>query len=206
MITIWGRPNSINVQKVTWFIAELGLENNRIDCGGPFGGLDTPEFLAMNPNGLIPVIQDGEQTIWDSHAILRYLAAQYSSGDWWPEDPATRSLGDRWMEWVSAQLWPAMHPVFWGLIRTPEAERNYAHINAQIDLVNAFMKRIDAQLEGKAFLTGDNPVFADVPLGAFLYRYLNMDFERPELSSLKAYYDRLTDRSPYRDHVMLPIT
>src|SRR5690606_22701182 len=119
MLTVWGRTNSINVQKVMWTVGELGLEHERIDAGGAFGGLDTAEYGRMNPNRRIPVLQDGELGLWESNAIVRYLAARYGAGTLWAEDPAQRSEADRWMDWMVTTLLPDMTVVFWQLVRTP---------------------------------------------------------------------------------------
>lgn len=119
MLKIWGRPNSINVQKAMWAVAELGLSHERKDVGGAFGGLDTEEYGILNPNRKIPVLQDGEVTVWESHSIVRYLAARYGSGSLWPADPAARALSDRWMDWKIATILPHLHVIFWGLVRTP---------------------------------------------------------------------------------------
>jgi glutathione S-transferase len=106
MLTIWGRRSSFNLQKVMWLVDELGLERQQIEVGGQFGGLDTPEFRAMNPHGKIPVIDDHGTVIWESHAILRYLAARYGRGPFWHDDAAERSLSDRWMVSIQRTLWP----------------------------------------------------------------------------------------------------
>ena len=124
MLKIWGRTSSINVQKVMWTVAELGLPHERIDVGGSFGGLDGPEYAALNPNRLIPVLQDGAIAVWESNAIVRYLAARHGAGGLWPEDPGRRSEADRWMDWQLTTLQPAISPIFWGLIRTPPEKRD----------------------------------------------------------------------------------
>src|SRR4249919_1089970 len=129
MLTVWGRRNSINVQKAMWAVGELGLEHRRIDVGGKFGGLDTPEFRKRNPNGLIPVIDDGGVVVWESHAIIRYLAAKYGAGRLWPDDPARRSVSDRWIEWTQTTLQSAfIGGVFWAAFRTPKEQQNLAAI------------------------------------------------------------------------------
>ena len=130
MLRIWGRTNSSNVQKVMWVVAELGLAHERIDAGGAFGHLDSPEYLALNPNRLIPTIEDDGTVIWESNAIVRYLAARYGAGGLWAEDPAVRSAADRWMDWQLTTVQPGLQPVFWGLIRTAPDKRDTAAIQA----------------------------------------------------------------------------
>ena len=130
MLTIWGRNNSINVQKVMWTVAELGLAHQRHDVGRQFGGLDTAEFLAMNPNGLIPTIDDDGTIVWESNAVVRYLAAKYGAGSLWPEDPAQRADADRWMDWMLNTINPHIGPVFVALIRTPPEQRDGPAIDA----------------------------------------------------------------------------
>ena len=125
MLKVWGRRSSFNVQKAMWLIGELGLEHQHIDAGGRFGGLDTSAFLAMNPHGRVPVIQDGDATVWESHAILRYLAARHGAGHFWSGDPAVRAVVDGWMDWSQTSLQPDfLVGVFWGFYRTPEDKRN----------------------------------------------------------------------------------
>ena len=116
MLNIWGRNNSINVQKVMWTVGELGLEHHRIDAGGRFGGLDTPEFDALNPNRLVPAIEDDGVVVWESNTIVRYLAARYGADSLWPADPARRAQADKWMDWMITSLLPDMTVVFWGLV------------------------------------------------------------------------------------------
>ena len=206
MITVWGRPNSINVQMVMWMSAELGLSVDRKDVGGAFGGLDTPDYLAMNPNGRIPTLQDGDLTMWESGACVRYLAARYGAGTLWAEDPAERALADMWMDWKKTSLMGPMTVVFWGLIRTPEAQRDMGAIAASaIEAIDLY-SILEKQLTDRDFIMGDQLTMADFPAGAMCYRFMNLINDRPPLPNLEAWYARLTDRPAYRTHVMLPIT
>src|SRR4051812_38260733 len=133
MLKVWGRRSSFNLQKVMWLIGELELPHQHIDAGGQFGGLDTPDFLAMNPHGRIPVIQDDATTVWESHAILRYLAARHGAGRFWSDDPVARAAVDGWMDWSQTALQPDfLVGVFWGFYRTPEDKRNWPAINAAL--------------------------------------------------------------------------
>lgn len=206
MLKVWGRANSVNVQKVMWAVGELGLEHERIDVGGRFGGLDTPEYAAMNPNRRVPTLDDGGTIVWESNACVRYLAARYGAGTLWPEDPAARAAADMWMDWQITALHPDMTVVFWGLVRTPEDQRDVGAINAAAARVGEVWKILDHHLASRPFVAGDALTIGDVPVGAMCYRYHELDIERPKLPNVDAWYARLRERAPYRTHVMLPVT
>lgn len=206
MLKIWGRPNSINVQKVMWAIGELGLDHERIDVGGAFGGLDTDDYGQMNPNRKIPVLRDGDTVIWESHACVRYLAASYGKGSLWPDDPAERSIADRWMDWKITTVLPHLHLCFWGLIRTAEADRDMAAITKAADDLGEVWKILDDHLDGKMFILGNRLTMGDMPLGAAFYRYVGLPIERPALPRIEAWYDRLKSRKAFENHVMIPIS
>jgi len=204
MLTIWGRANSINVQKVMWTVGELGLEHRRIDAGGKFGGLDTPEYRKRNPNGLVPVIDDGGTVVWESHAILRYLAAKYGAGSLWPADPAARAAGDQWIEWTQTTLQPAfIGGVFWAAFRTPKAQQNPAQIARNVKRAGELFRMLDRALESRAFLSGRDFALGDIPAGTQLFRYFELDIERPALPHVENWYARLKSRPAYREHVMV---
>ena len=205
MLKIWGRANSINVQKVMWTVGELGIPHQRIDAGGGFGGLDTEEFREMNPNARIPVIDDWGSIIWESHTIVRYLAAKYGADTLWPADPSVRSLSDRWMDWTLADLQPAfIGGVFWNFYRTPEAQRNWPLIRQGIARSAILFKLLDRHLADKAFIAGDTLAMGDIAAGAQLYRYFELEIDRPAIPNVEAWYARLTERPAYREHVMVP--
>lgn len=205
MLRVWGRTNSINVQKVMWAVGELGLPHQRIDAGGPFGGLDTEEFKAMNPNRRIPVIDDGGSVIWESHAIVRYLATRYGPGTLAPEDAGVRAKSDMWTDWTLADLQPAFTGgVFWSFYRTPEAKRDWATIRRGLTCSATLFQLLDRQLGKHDFIAGDRLTFGDIPAGAQLFRYFNLDIERPQLPNVEAWYQRLSSREAYRAHVMVP--
>jgi glutathione S-transferase len=206
MLKVYGRDNSVNVQKVMWIIAELGLQCERIDIGGPFGRNDEDWYLAMNPMGRVPVLDDDGFILWESHSIVRYLACKYGDGAIYPADPAARADAEKWMDWQIGFMQPAITPVFWGLIRTPEGERDMAAINAGAVETAKLMAVLDRQLEGRDFIAGDRLSIADIPAGAMTYRWYGLAIEHPDYPSLRAWYERLSTRQPYRDHVMLPIT
>jgi len=205
MLTVWGRRSSFNLQKVMWLVGELGLPHQHIEVGGKFGGLDTPEFLAMNPHGRVPVLQDGATVVWESHTILRYLAARYGKPGFWSDDPATRSLAERWMDWAHTTLQPDfLIGVFWGFYRTPADKRDMPRVKAAIARSNRDLAQLDKQLEGRKFLLGDTLSLADIPAGTHLYRYYGLEIERPPLPNVERWYRELQERAPYRAHVMLP--
>lgn len=205
MLKIWGRNNSVNVQKVMWTVGELGLEHERIDVGGAYGGTDTPEYGAMNPNRIIPTVQDNGTVVWESNAIVRYLAAQYGAGSLWPEDPGARAALDQWMDWQQTTLQPAITPVFWGLVRTPPEQRDQASIDAGAEKLAELWPIADAHLAGRSFVAGDSLTMGDIPIGALCYRYYSLDIKRPVLPNVEAWYQRLQARAPYREHVMISL-
>ncbi len=205
MLKIWGRRSSFNAQKVLWLADELGLPHEHIDAGGKFGGLDSPGFLAMNPHGKVPVIDDDGTVVWESHTILRYLASRHGGAGWWSNDPAERSLAERWMDWSATTLQPDfLMGVFWGFYRTPDAQRDWPAIRAKVAACASHFRLLDQVLEGRRYLLGDAPTLADIPAGTALYRYFELDIERPAVPNVEAWYQRLQERPAYRTHVMLP--
>jgi glutathione S-transferase len=205
MLTIYGRKSSLNVQKVMWLVAELGIEHRHIELGGSFGGLDTPEFLAMNPHGKVPVIDDDGTIVWESHAILRYLAAAYGNANWWSNDPDVRSQVDRWVDWSATTLQPDfLNGIFWGYYRTPEAKRDMVAVNKAIARTARHMEMLDRQLGDRQFVTGRTLSLADVAVGTNLFRYLNVDIMRPHVPNVARWYGALAQRPAYKAHVMIP--
>lgn len=210
MLKIWGRTTSSNVQKVLWTATELGIAFERIDAGGAFGRTSEPAYRAMNPNGLVPTIDDDGFVLWESNTICRYLAAKHGNHSLYPDDLRRRADVERWMDWGATVLGPAIFPVFWGLIRTPAEQRDRAAIVAGAEKTAAAMSILDAQLAGRRFLCGDAPTLADVANGTNLYRWLNMDlasagYQRPELPNVRAWYEQLAARPAYRQWIMVPI-
>ncbi len=204
MLRIWGRRSSFNVQKVMWLVDELGLPHEHIPLGGDHGGLDTPQFLAMNPSGLIPVIEDDEVVVWESHAILRYLASRYGQGRFWSEDAAERSEWDRWMEWARGLQQDFLDGVFWGLYRTPESQRDWKSIERSIARTGEWLGILEGVLDGRRFVLGDELTLADIPAGALLYRYYGLEITRPSLPNVEGWYERLKSRPAYQNRVMIP--
>lgn len=204
MITLHGRATSSNVQPVAWLLAELGIAFQRLDVGGAFGGTDTPDYRAKNPNGLVPTIEDGDLTLFESQAILRYLAARYGEGPLWPADPVARAPVDQWLEWAKTSIAPnVVYKVFWQLVRTSAADRDHATLASGIAAARTLMAIADAQLARHDWLAGDVMTLADISFGTQLYRYYTLPFERADCPALAAYYDRLTQRPAYVEHVMV---
>ena len=209
MLKVWGRRSAFNVQKVLWLIDELGLPHEHVPAGGSFGLIDQPDFLALNPHGRVPVIQDVDGTVvWESHSILRYLAATYGAahgdGMLWPADTTGRSQRDRWMDWSLSRLQPALiDGIFMPLCRTPEAQRDMALVERSIAQCAAAFQLLDARLQTRDYLEADRLTLADIPAGTCLYRYFELDIPRPPLPNVMAWYRRLQTRPAYREHVMI---
>ena len=207
MLKVWGRRSSFNVQKVLWLVGELGLEHEHIPAGGGFGRLDEPAFRAMNPHGRVPVIEDGDATLWESQTILRYLAAKYGQGKFWSPDPVERGRVEGWMDWSATSLQPDfLNGVFWGYYRTPEAQRDWPAIDKSLARCTEHFQLLDGILSSQPFLAGERLTLADIPAGTSLYRYFELDIEQPDLPSVSAWYERLQQRPAYREHVMIPFT
>ncbi len=205
MLRILGRDTSSNVQKVLWAAGELGLEFEREDIGGKFGGNDTPEYLALNPNGYVPTLIDGDYTLWESNAIVRYLAATHGAGTLWPEDARIRGGAERWMDWQIATLSPTMVTVFRGLVRTPPEDRDMAQIAAARDRTARLFAMLDAALAGSDFVAGRDFTMGDIPVGIAAYRWYHLDIEREDFRNLERWYRRLAERPAYREHIMKPL-
>ena len=206
MLKIWGRTNSINVQKVLWCCGELGLEYERIDAGMQFGVNNTPEYRAMNPNGLVPTINDDGFVLWESHAIVRYLARKHAAGKLWPDDLRVTAEADRWMEWYSTTMWANVRPVFWNLVRTPPEKRDMALVEDHRKKWAANLEIVEANLATRDYMAGRSFSMGDIPIGVAAYRWFNMSIERPVLPHLERWYKRICERPAFRKHCMLPLT
>jgi glutathione S-transferase len=203
--TVWGRNTSSNVMKVLWGLGELGLVFKRIDVGGAFGKTDTPEYRGMNPTGLVPTLQEGAFTLWESNAILRYLAQAHASGSaLWPTDTHARADIDRWMDAQQTVLNRPMSAVFWGLVRTTADKRDLKAIEASIAETTRAWQMIETRLNQHAYIAGAELTLCDIPWGVHAHRWFNMDYlglSRPDMPALRAWYDRLCQRPAYREHV-----
>lgn len=205
MVKVWGRNNSVNVQKVLWTCVEVDVGFERIDVGGPFGGLDTAEYLALNPNRRIPTIEDDGFVLWESNAIVRYLAARYGGG-LCPAEVQARALAEQWMDWNETRLDSDLTTVFWGLIRTPEERRDYGTIERSIHALIEIWGILDGHLAGQPYVAGDRFTVGDIPVGSTAHRWLALPLERPPMPHLEAWYGRLCERPGYRDHVARPLS
>lgn len=207
MLKVWGRNTSSNVQKVMWAIGELGLDHQRFDIGGAFGKNKEPAYLAMNPNGLVPTLQDGDFILWESNTIVRYLAREYGKDNLEPAAPKARALASQWMDWQLTVVAPAIAAAFWGLIRTPVEKRDLAAIAASQAKTTEAMKILDTHLGRNQFVVGNGFSMGDIPVGVMTYRFYQLVPERPELRNLARWYAALQARAPFREHVeSIPLT
>ena len=201
MIKVWGRNTSSNVQKVMWAVEEIGLPHERIDIGGPFGKNREPAYLAMNPNGLVPTLEEDGFLLWESNAIVRYLAAKHRADVLEPPDLRVRARAGAWMDWQLSVLGPAIGPAFWGLIRTPPERRNHAAIEDSKKQSTAAMTILDDQLAKTAHVAGDAFSYGDIPVGVAAYRYRQLVPERPPLRNFERWYAAISARRAFKDHV-----
>jgi glutathione S-transferase len=205
-LKIWGRVTSSNVKKVLCVADELKIPYERIEAGGKFGIVDTPEYRKLNPNGRVPTIEDGGYVLWESNSIMRYLAMKYGGAALYPAEPATRASVDRWLDWQLSVMVPADVPIFFGTIRTPPDKHDKAAIAAGAKKLAEVHKILDAALEGKSYLVGDRLTLADIALGMYAHRYYaNPYFEKAEFPHMKAWYERLRQWPPYKEHVDVPL-
>ena len=202
MIKIWGRNTSSNVQKVMWAIGEIGLPHERIDVGGPFGSNREPAYLAMNPNGLVPTLEEEDGfLLWESNAIVRYLAAKHRSGVLEPADAHARARANAWMDWQLSVLAPAITPVFVGLIRTPPEKRNHAVIEESKKKTTDAIAILDAELAKSAYVAGDAFSYGDIPSAVMANRYRQLLPERPALPHFERWYAAIATRPAFKDEV-----
>ena len=208
MMRLWGRTNSINVQKILWCLHELGLNEGadyeRIDAGLQFGVVNTPEFLALNPNGLVPTLQDESLVLWESNAILRYLARKYDQGNRFPSDMNSQASADKWLDWQLTTLWPKMRLPFLGLIRTPEQERNYDQIRKDYETASSQLRILNQALESHLYCAGNRFSLADIALGLCVNRWIMLAEKFPErvgqrtsYPGIEAWMKRLESETAY---------
>ena len=203
MLRVWGRRSSANVQKVMWLVGELQLPHEHVPAGGPYGVVDEQHFRAMNPNGLVPVIADDSLIMWESNAILRYLAATYGKDKFWSDDPKKRAPIEQWIEWGGTTFQPNMIGLFVNHWRTPDHQRNPNAIRNFQQRADNNLRLLEAELGNRGYIAGDNFTLADIASGTHLYRYYTMGTAFPKLPNVEAWYKRLQERSAYREHVMI---
>lgn len=205
MLRIWGRVNSVNVKKALWAAEELGLKYERIDAGMQHGVTKTPEYLKMNPNSLVPTIDDDGFVLWESHTIVRYLAAKHGAGTLWPADLKARADAERWMDWAFT-FQGAMRAVFWGLIRTPPEKRDRKAIEEGRMRSAELLAIPERTLSGKPYLGGATFTMGDIPLGCEVQRWMRVPMERPHFPNVQAWFERLRARPAFVRHVDLPLS
>jgi glutathione S-transferase len=208
MLKIWGRNTSSNVQKAMFAVGELGLDYERIDVGGAFGKNREPAYLAMNPNGLVPTLEEEDGfLLWESNSIIRYLAGKFGAGKLEPADPKTRATAGQWMDWQLSVMGPAITPVFWGMIRTPPAERNHKAIDEGKVKTTAAVKILDDQFAKTPYAAGDAFSMGDIPIAIMSYRYRELVPERPAFSNFERWYAAIAARPAFKEHVSsIPLT
>jgi glutathione S-transferase len=206
--TIWGRANSVNVQKVLWALAELDLAYERIDAGMAFGRTREPDYLAMNPNARIPTLVEGDFVLWESNSIMRYLCMAHGGGTpIYPEAPKRRASVDRWLDWTLSTLQPVDRPVFWALVRTPPAERDMEKIQKDADIAAEVWAIADRQLSTRPFIDGDAFTLADIAIGAYARRWLGVEgITRPAQPHLARWLADLGQRSGFAQFVAPPMS
>jgi glutathione S-transferase len=205
MLKIWGRVNSVNVKKALWAATELGLKYERIDAGMEHGVTKTPEYLKMNPNSLVPTIDDDGFVLWESHAIVRYLAAKHGAGTLWPTDLKARADAERWMDWAFT-FQGAMRAVFWGLIRTPPGKRDRKAIEEGRKRSAELLAIPERTLSAKPYIAGAGFTMGDIPLGCEVQRWMRVPIERPPFPAVEAWFERLRARPAFVRHVDLPLS
>jgi glutathione S-transferase len=206
MLKIWGRASSSNVQKVLWCCAEIGLEYERTDWGGPFGGNQEAEYLRLNPNGLVPTVIDGDLVMWESNTICRYLCATRNGDQLYPRDPAARTHVERWMDWQLSVMATPMSVLLMQLVRAAPEMRDPAAAEAARRRALAAWTIVEEALSNQPYLAGDHLSLAEIVMGTQIYRWFTFAIERPELPNLRAWYQRINERPGFKTHIVSPIT
>lgn len=206
MLKLWGRVNSSNVQKVLWLCEELNISYERTEAGMQFGVVNEPAYRTMNPNGRVPTIDDEGFVLWESNAIVRYLAAKHAPNALYPADLKVRADADRWMDWATSTLGGVIVPVFWTLIRTPAEKRDATKLAADVKALGDVMGALEQGLQGRKYVAGDAFSIGDIPVGINTYRFFALDIARPSLPNVEAWYKRLCERPAYQKWIMKPLT
>lgn len=208
MLTIWGRANSVNVQKVLWICSELSLPFERIDAGMEHGRTCAAEYLIKNPNGRVPTIEDGDFILWESNSIVRYLVLEYGAAtSLYPNNPKCRARIDRWLDWTLSTLGPAERPLFVALVRTDPRLRDQYGIQSDIRTVAAHWAKLNDHLQDRIWVEGEDFSIADLVLGAYARRWFGLeDIERPTFPHLEMWYDKLSGRRGFKQHVARPLS
>lgn len=205
MRKLWGRKSSSNVQAVRWCLEVLGLEYEQIDAGFTYGVVDTDEYHVLNPNRTVPTLQeDNQSSLWESGAIIRYLANQYAPASFWPSDPLERSIVDQWAEWAKINIALGFTgPVFWKVVRTAPSRQDPELIAENLKLLDRYLTIANRQLSGNEYLTGEKITVADIQFGHVLYRYFDISISRAAHPNIERYYNMLAERKDYQRCVMV---
>ncbi len=200
MLKVYGRANSINVQKVMWIVGDLDIPHTREDVGGQFGKTKEDWYVKMNPNSVVPTIDDDGFVLWESNSIVRYLAAKHGGG-LLPTDIKARADAERWMDWLLTVFGPGMRDVFWGLVRTPPEQRDAKVIEDSRQKSIAALKLLDRHLVGRDYVCGSAFTVGDIPLGVYVARWYKLPIERPALPNVEKLLARFKERPGFRTHV-----
>jgi glutathione S-transferase len=207
-LKIWGRANSVNVQKVLWCLRELDLTYERVDAGMAFGRNTEPDYLAMNPNGRVPTLVDGDYVLWESNSVMRYLVLAYGKGSpIYPQAPKQRAGVDRWLDWTLSTMQPVDRPVFWALVRTPVEKRDMVAIQRDVDAEAVQWRIVDNQLSTRRFIEGDDFTLADIALGAYARRWLGVEgVHKPKFAHLDRWFAQFAARPGFQQFIAPPMT
>lgn len=207
VIRLLGRRTSGNVQKILWLMRELGLAFSCEDYGGPFASVNSPTFISLNPNRLVPVLIDKGRVIWESNTILRYLATAHGPTALYPDEPYARSLCERWMDWQLSSLNPCMSPLFIAMVRTLPSDRDPVVLERLVVEARRLFARMDEALSANAYLAGPSLTLADIATGMFAYRWYEMDLDRgAPTPQLRRWLDLLQQRESFREYVMIELS
>ncbi|MDW3683728.1 glutathione S-transferase [Cupriavidus sp. CV2] len=202
MLTVLGRANSSNVQKVMWLLAEIGQPCVRVDMGGQFGGNNEVDYLRKNPNGVVPTLLDMDTVVWESNTILRYRSNRFGAFDLYPADPVRRAWVERWMDWQLSTLGPANTLLFQSIVRTPISQRSADLIESHRERNAKLFVVLDEVLDGRRYLGGDGLTLADIAIGPLTYRWFELPLERPSYKHLRRWYDLICQRPAFREHII----
>ena len=206
MVTLWGRNNSTNVKKVRWTLAELNMPYEQIMAGQSFGVNRDAAYLALNPNGLVPMLKDGDDVLWESNTIVRYLAAQYGADSLWQASPIQRAKSEKWMDWANETLSPVHRKILIGLVRTPAEQRNMAEIEAAIEACEPLLDILESTLAKQTWLSGETFGVGDIAVAPFVYNLLETVKTWQPRPHLARWYQQLAERPAFRDVVMIPVS
>ena len=206
MVTLWGRNNSTNVKKVRWTLAELNMPYEQIMAGQSFGVNRDAAYLALNPNGLVPMLKDGDDVLWESNTIVRYLAAQYGADSLWQASPIQRAKSEKWMDWANETLSPVHRKILIGLVRTPAEQRNMAEIEAAIEACEPLLDILENTLAKQTWLSGEAFGVGDIAVAPFVYNLLETVKTWQPRPHLARWYQQLAERPAFRDVVMIPVS